>query len=101
MLAIVINTLVDNHSHYTWVFLMKKKPEALVIIRRFFKIVKNQYFVSIKKFMSNNAPKLAFTDLFASKGVLHQFSYVARPEQNSIVERKHQHLLNVTRALLF
>lgn len=94
-------TLVDDCSRFTWTYLMKNKSDALYIIPRFLALVETQFSKSIKSFRSDNAPELRFVDLFAVKGIIHQYSCVERPQQNSVVERKHQHLLNVARALFF
>lgn len=81
--------------------MMKQKSDALIIVPRFFQLVETQFGKVIKCFRSDNAPELAFVEFFHSKGVIHQFSCVGRPEQNSFVERKHQHLLNVACSLYF
>ena len=94
-------TIVDDCTRFTWVFLMRHKSEAMNIVPRFFSMVETQFNKKVKKFRSDNAPELNFHDFFNEKGVVHQFSCVERPEQNSVVERKHQHLLSVARGLLF
>ena len=64
-------------------------------------MVVTQFNAKIKVFRFDNALELAFTNFFNDRGVLHQFSCVERPQQNLVVEMKHQHLLNVTKTLYF
>ena len=80
---------------------MKQKSDVHTIIPRFCAYVKNQFSANIKMFRSDNAHELAFTDYFSKQGIIHQYSCMETPQQNSVVERKHQHLLNVARSLLF
>ncbi|KAF3625553.1 Calcium-binding protein PBP1 [Capsicum annuum] len=41
------------------------------------------------------------TSFFAENGILHQSTIPHTPQQNGVVERKHKHLLETSRALLF
>lgn len=94
-------TLVDDKTRVTWIYLMKHKSDVTHIIPQFLSYVKTQFHCVFKCFRSDNAFELVFTDLFATHGILHEFTCIETPEQNAIAERKHQHLLNVARALLF
>lgn len=94
-------TLVDDCSRFTWLYLLKQKSDAAAAIIKFFTMIKTQFGKTIKCLRSDNARELALTDFLQAQGTLHQFSCVERPQQNSVVERKHQHLLNVARALYF
>ena len=94
-------TLVDDCTRFTWVFLFKCKSDVNTIIPKFFNMVLTQFDKRIKQFRSDNARELAFTEFFSNQGVIHQFYYVEKPQHNLVVDRKHQHLLNVAWALHF
>lgn len=94
-------TVVDDCSRFTWIYLLKNKSEATIQIQNFFAYVQTQFNKTIKCLRSDNAKELALTSFLQEHGTIHQFSCPYRPQQNSVVERKHQYLLNEARALMF
>ena len=61
----------------------------------------NQFQINVKIIRTDNGVEFAMKDYFSSKGIIHHTTCIEIPKQNGIAERKHQHILNVTRALLF
>ncbi|KAK2390516.1 putative mitochondrial protein [Trifolium repens] len=94
-------TAVDDYSRFTWVILCKTKSEIPYLVQKFIVMIENQYNCHVKTVRTDNGPEFALHDFYASKGIQHQTSCVETPQQNGRVERKHQHILNVGRALLF
>ena len=98
-------TLVDDYTRSTWTHLMVTKDEAFHLIKSFVIMAQTQFNGTVKVMRSDNALELGLSnealDFFASTGIIHQTSCVQTPQQNGVVERKHKHLLEVSRALLF
>ncbi|GKD10224.1 ribonuclease H-like domain-containing protein, partial [Tanacetum coccineum] len=87
-----------------WVYLVKTKDEVYDLFVSFVNLILNQFNCSIKTVRSDNGTKFVnnkMHSLFNSFGIVHQTTYAYNPQQNGIAERKHMHLLNVARSLLF
>lgn len=94
-------TIVDDKSRYTWIYMLKQKSDIQLIIPKFYAYIQTRFNKVIKAFRTDNTKELVFKEFFKENGITHQKSCVGKPQQNSIVERKHQHLLNVARSLMF
>ena len=67
----------------------------------FYSLIETQFHTKIKTIRSDNGAEFRMTYFFQAKGIIHQRSCVDTPQQNGRVERKYQHIMNITRALMF
>lgn len=93
-------TIVDDYSLYTWTVLLKGKFKVKGKVIAFFNMVETQFTRKVKAIRSDNGTEFNVSDVCSERGIVHQLSCVETPEQNARVERKHQHLLSVARALM-
>ncbi|KAL2240118.1 UNVERIFIED_CONTAM: Retrovirus-related Pol polyprotein from transposon RE2 [Sesamum indicum] len=97
-------TLLDDYSRCLWTFILRQKSQVPVTLKHFCSLISNQFKHSIKTLRSDNGSEFFNRDcqtLCSDLGIIHQSSCTYTPQQNGRVERKHRHLLNVARALLF
>ena len=81
------------------VFLLKAKSEVRPLIVFFYIMILTQFGTKIKSIRSYNALEFMFNDFYSFEGIVHQLSCAYTPQQNSVVERKHQHILATARTL--
>lgn len=81
--------------------MIKQKSNEESKFQNFINMINTQYNAKAKKVWSDDAKELSFTKYLNERGIIHQFSCIERPQQNSVVEQEHQHPLNVARALFY
>lgn len=77
------------------------KPETRNYLQSFYIVVKNHFNTTVKTIWSDNGLEFDMQAFYNQHDILHQKRCAYTPQQNSIVERKHQHILNVARYLRF
>ncbi|GJZ90439.1 putative RNA-directed DNA polymerase [Tanacetum coccineum] len=95
-----------SHDLYraVWVFLIKHKSEASKRLMDFHKMVEVQFEKQIKRIRCDNGGEFTSNNMlnfYNEKGILLETTCPHTPQQNGVVERKHRHLLETARALMF
>ena len=94
---------VDEATRLTWIYLLRAKSDVSETVRRFCAMIQTQFGRGIQLFRSDNARDFFNADLdgfFAEKGILHESSCVATPEQNGMAERRIGYITSTARTLL-
>ncbi|KAJ0454407.1 putative RNA-directed DNA polymerase [Helianthus annuus] len=97
-------TVVDDFSRTVWCYLLTNKTEVFDNLCSFYELVLTQFEKKIKVIRSDNGTEFVNNQMnmfCKNRGILHQTSCAYTPQQNGVVERKHRHLLNTARALMF
>lgn len=97
-------TIIDDFSRMTWLFLLKLKSDICVSLQVFLQYVKTQFGKVVKIIRTNNGTEFVNSicdQLFQDMGIVHQKTCPYTPQQNGADERKHTHILEVTRAMRF
>lgn len=89
----------------TWTHILSCKGNVFTVIKAFIAMVSTQFQTYVQTIWTDNAFELgsasAHAQYLSSLGIFHQTSCPHTPQQNGVVKRKHKHLLETSRALLF
>ncbi|PKU73369.1 Retrovirus-related Pol polyprotein from transposon TNT 1-94 [Dendrobium catenatum] len=94
---------IDDYTHFSWIYFMHSKHETFLKFQVFCSLIRTQFSTTPKIFRSDGGGEFistVFQTFLQTNGIIHQRSCPHTPEQNGLAERKHRHLLDLTRTLL-
>ncbi|KAL0451846.1 UNVERIFIED_CONTAM: Retrovirus-related Pol polyprotein from transposon RE1 [Sesamum latifolium] len=97
-------TIVDDYSRVTWTYLMHHKSQTTSVLSSFLTKIPTQFDAKVRTLRTDNGSEFlrnTCQTLIQNHGIEHQRICIYTPQQNGIVERKHRHLLQIARALMF
>ncbi|GJT02594.1 retrovirus-related pol polyprotein from transposon TNT 1-94 [Tanacetum coccineum] len=95
--------IVDDYSRFTWVKFLRSKDETLEFVIKFLKMIQVRLNATVRNIRMDNGTKFVNQTLktyYEDVGIAHQTSVAPTPQQNDIVERRNQTLVEATRATL-
>jgi transposase InsO family protein len=95
--------VVDDYSHFTWVFFLQDKSETQEVLKKFLRRVQNEFDTKVKKIRSDNGTEFNNTqveDFLDEEGIKNEFSAPYTPQQNEVAKRKNHTLIEMARTML-
>nr|GEX54097.1 putative ribonuclease H-like domain-containing protein [Tanacetum cinerariifolium] len=95
--------VVDDYSWYTWVFFLHYKDEASEVIISFIKKIQVNLQLQVQRVRTDNGTEFknkTLAKFFDEVGITQQFSAARTQQQNGVVERRNQTLVEATRTML-
>lgn len=98
-----IFALIDDHSRYMWLVLLKGKGQAFEKFKRFKAMVEDETNMTIKRLRTDRGGEFTsneFKDFCEISGIQRHMTAPYMPQQNGVVERRNQTLMEMTRFIL-
>nr|GEU53101.1 retrovirus-related Pol polyprotein from transposon TNT 1-94 [Tanacetum cinerariifolium] len=98
-----ILVIVDDYTRFTWVKFLRSKDEAPEVVIKFLKQIQVGLNKNVRFIHTYNGTKFVNYDLthyYESVGIFHQKSVPRTPQQNGVVERRNQILVEAIRTMM-
>ncbi|GJW96130.1 retrovirus-related pol polyprotein from transposon TNT 1-94 [Tanacetum coccineum] len=98
-----ILVIVDDYSRFTWVIFLKTKDEASAAIIKCIKNLQVRLNARVRNVRTDNGTEfvnLTLREWYENVGITHETSIARTPQQNSVVERRNQTLVEAAQTML-
>ncbi|GJU98066.1 retrovirus-related pol polyprotein from transposon TNT 1-94 [Tanacetum coccineum] len=98
-----ILVIVDDYSRFTWVKFFRSKDETPKFVIKFLKQIQVGLNKTVRYIRTDNYTKFfnqVLTDYYENVSIFHQKSVLRTPQQNGVVERQNQTLVEASRTML-
>jgi transposase InsO family protein len=100
---VVVLVIVDDYSHYSWIFFLESKDEVFEHFRSLALRLNNEHPNCLKVIHSDNGTEFrnaSFDEFCLEHGINQQFFTPRVPQQNRVVEQKNRTLVEMARMML-
>ncbi|GKC48947.1 retrovirus-related pol polyprotein from transposon TNT 1-94 [Tanacetum coccineum] len=98
-----ILVIVDDYSRFTWVKFLRSKDETPTVVIKFLKQIQVGLNKTVRFIRTDNGTEFVnktLYDYYESVGIFHQKTVPRTPQQNGVVERRNQTLVEAARTML-